>query len=116
VDGTIGHLDTFLIDDEDWTIRYLVVDTANWWIGKHVLIAPSAATQIDWSQRFIQVDLTCYKIRDSPKWNGANIGNRAYQQIQQVYYGSGAHADQTVPPAEVPPRAQDETSAAKVPA
>ena len=29
VDGHIGHLETFLVDDEGWAIRYLVVDTVN---------------------------------------------------------------------------------------
>jgi len=30
----MGHLDDFIIDDETWTIRYVVVDTRNWWPGK----------------------------------------------------------------------------------
>ncbi|MGH7927671.1 MAG: PRC-barrel domain-containing protein, partial [Candidatus Binatia bacterium] len=28
-DGDIGHVKDFLIDDESWTIRYLVIDTRN---------------------------------------------------------------------------------------
>ena len=30
-DETIGHIDDFIVDDESWEIRYLVIGTANWW-------------------------------------------------------------------------------------
>jgi hypothetical protein len=31
VDGDIGHVNDFLLDDDDWSIRYMVVGTRNWW-------------------------------------------------------------------------------------
>ena len=37
-DGEIGHVEDFIIDDETWMIRYLIVDTLNFWEGKKVLI------------------------------------------------------------------------------
>ena len=39
-DGEIGHLADVLIDGRDWSLRYLGVDTSNWWMGKRVLISP----------------------------------------------------------------------------
>lgn len=33
-DGEIGHVEDFVIDDETWAIRYLIVDTRNWWPGR----------------------------------------------------------------------------------
>lgn len=39
-DGEIGHVEDSLIDDETWSIRYLVADTRNWWPGKKVLVSP----------------------------------------------------------------------------
>lgn len=33
-DGEIGHVEDFLIEDADSSIRYLVVDTRNWWPGR----------------------------------------------------------------------------------
>jgi len=38
-DGEIGYVSGFLIDDQTWAIRCLVVDTSNWWIGHKVLVA-----------------------------------------------------------------------------
>jgi len=39
-DGELGHVEDFVIDDETWAIRYLIVDTRNWLPGKKILIAP----------------------------------------------------------------------------
>jgi hypothetical protein len=39
-DGEIGHVEDFLVDDAGWGIRYVAVDTRNWWPGKKVLILP----------------------------------------------------------------------------
>jgi hypothetical protein len=45
-DGEIGHVGDLLIDGADWGIRYLIVDTRNWWFGKHVLMSPYAVREI----------------------------------------------------------------------
>jgi hypothetical protein len=36
-DGDIGHVHALLADDETWAIRYLIVETSNWWLGHQVL-------------------------------------------------------------------------------
>ena len=48
-DGSIGHVENILIDDSSWDIRYLIIDSSNWWAGKHVLISPYAVDDISWS-------------------------------------------------------------------
>ncbi len=30
LDGRIGHVENFLVDDATWGIRYLIVDTRDW--------------------------------------------------------------------------------------
>lgn len=44
-DEAIGHVNDFIVDDETWEIRYLVIDTSNWWFGKKVLVAPHWASR-----------------------------------------------------------------------
>jgi hypothetical protein len=39
-DGDIGHVEDLLVDDQTRAIRYMIVDTGNWWGGHHVLVAP----------------------------------------------------------------------------
>ena len=36
-DGEIGHLSDILVEEADFSIRYLVVDTSNWWAGHKVV-------------------------------------------------------------------------------
>jgi len=68
LDGEIGHLSDFLIDDETWTIDHALIDTKNWWTGKHVLLPAAAITEIDWAGRYLRVDETCYKIKSCLPW------------------------------------------------
>jgi hypothetical protein len=68
-DGDIGHVAGFLVDDETWAIRYLVVDTSNWWLGHQVLIAPRWITGVHWSDRTVSVDLTRESVQYAPAYN-----------------------------------------------
>jgi hypothetical protein len=45
--GEIGHVDDFLIGEESWRIRYLVVDTSNWIGGRSVIVSPETVEGID---------------------------------------------------------------------
>ena len=65
-DGDIGHVEDFIIDDETWEIRYMVVDTQNWWPGKKVLVAPQ------WIGRMLSTGST--RRRFTITTNGRSIG------------------------------------------
>lgn len=68
-DGDIGHVAGFLVDDETWAIRYLIVDTSNWWVGHEVLIAPPWITGVHWSDRTVSVDLSRKSIENAPPYD-----------------------------------------------
>ena len=42
IDGQLGTVSDFLLDDENWIIRWLVVDTGDWLSGRKVLLPPAA--------------------------------------------------------------------------
>ena len=86
-DGTIGHLENLLIADIGWGIRYLVVDTKNWWPGQHVLLSPYAVSRIDWSDREIVFGVSREAVKGSPPWDPAEIIERSYEQRLHTYYG-----------------------------
>ena len=65
-DGEIGHVEDFLVGDDDWRIHYLVVDTKNWWPGKKVLIPPGSAIEINWDDRVVSLSCNRQKVKDSP--------------------------------------------------
>lgn len=70
-DGDIGHLEDLLVDDHTWAIRYLIVNTSNWWGGQRVLIAPQSITDVSWSQAKVSVDMTRQSVKDGPAYASA---------------------------------------------
>jgi sporulation protein YlmC with PRC-barrel domain len=86
-DGPIGHLENFLVDDASWGIRYLIIDTKNWWPGKHVLMSPYAVTEISWSQRDVTLDVSRQQVQGSPTWDPVDIINSDYEHRLHGYYG-----------------------------
>ena len=90
-DESIGHVDDFIVDDETWAIRYLVIDTSNWWVGKKVLVAPLWITSVSWQQRNVYVAMSRQMIKDSPEWNAYSAVNREYETRLYNYYGRPAY-------------------------
>jgi hypothetical protein len=35
-DGDIGHVQGLIVDEKTWAIRYIIVNTSNWWLGHKV--------------------------------------------------------------------------------
>jgi hypothetical protein len=69
LDGDIGHIEDFLVDDETWMFDYVLVDTKNWGFGNHVLVSLTEVKEFNWSERYVRVELTRYKIKSSPSWS-----------------------------------------------
>jgi hypothetical protein len=70
-DGQIGHVEDFLVEDMDWSIRYLVVDTKSWWPGNKVLISPLSVRAIQWPERQVSLDVDCQTVKGSPAYDPA---------------------------------------------
>jgi hypothetical protein len=85
-DGEIGHVEDFIIDDEEWAIRYVVVDTRNWLPGKKVLVSPRWVSRIAWSAKEILVDLTTEEITTAPGWDPNDSVDRDYEAELHAHY------------------------------
>jgi hypothetical protein len=70
-DGYIGHLDDLLLDDHSWAIRYLIVNTSNWWGGHHVLIAPQWVEDVSWPDATVSIALTRQAVKEAPLYEAA---------------------------------------------
>ena len=78
-DGAIGHVEDFIIDDETWAIRYLVIDTRNWWPGKKVLVSTLWIERVSWSESKVFVNLPCEAIKQSPEYTEESLLTRDYE-------------------------------------
>jgi hypothetical protein len=90
-DGELGHLSGFLIDDQTWAIRYLVVDTSNWWIGHKVLVAPMWIKGVHWADRTVSVDLSRESIKNSPPYDADTHWGRDQEQLLYRHYNRGGY-------------------------
>ena len=88
VDGEIGHVVDFIIDESSWVIRYVQVDTGNWLPGKKVLISTRLIPQIDWTQASLQIPLTREVIQNAPPYDPDEPLERDYEQGLFDYYKS----------------------------
>lgn len=86
-DGKIGRVDDFIIHQENWIIRYMVVDTTHWFAGKKVLIPPDWIKEISWANAEVSVDVTKETVKKSPEFNPSAPVNREYEIRLYDYYG-----------------------------
>ncbi len=65
-DGPMNGVSDLLFDDEQWTIRYIVVAHGGPLSGGERLLSPAALGSVDWKARRLEVRLTAREIADSP--------------------------------------------------
>jgi sporulation protein YlmC with PRC-barrel domain len=94
-DGEIGHVEDFVIDDETWAIRYLVVDTTNWWPGKQVLISTRWIERISWEESKVFINLTREAIKNAPESTDQTLITRDHEtKLHRHYNREGYWADE----------------------
>lgn len=117
-DGEIGSVRDFLFDDENWTIRYFVVDTGPWLFGRKVLISPQSVGQPSWEGGVLPVNLTEEEVENSPEMDLQKPVSRQMQEAINEHYGwdsywatlptgSSAGTPAAAPPASAPMATED---------
>lgn len=86
-DGRIGHVDDFIAEDDEWAIRYMVVDTRNWLPGRKVLVSPEWIRDVRWESSEVEVEMGKEDIRNSPVFDPSAPVNRTYEERLYDYYG-----------------------------
>jgi hypothetical protein len=86
LDGEIGHVEDFIIDDETWAIRYLVVSTRNWWPGKKALVSPHWIERVSWDESKVFVNLPREAIKQSPEYTEESLLTRDYETELHRHY------------------------------
>lgn len=89
--GSIGHIEDFITDDNDWKIRYIIVDTRNWLPGgKKIILSVNWIEKIIWEESKVKVRLTKSEIKNSPEYNpGENISRDYEKDLYKHYNKTG---------------------------
>jgi sporulation protein YlmC with PRC-barrel domain len=87
-DGEIGHVNDFYFDDQNWAVRYVVVDTGKWLPGRQVLLSPHAfGSSLHETGKLLLVNLTRKQIEGSPSIDQHKPVSRQYEEEYYRYYG-----------------------------
>jgi hypothetical protein len=87
VDGEIGHVAGFVVDEEAWAIRYVEVSTRNWWPGKKVLVSPAWIERVSWSDSKVYAGLSREAIKSGPEYDESTPVTREYEDRLYLHYG-----------------------------
>ncbi len=85
-DGEIGHVDGFIVDDQNWSIRYMEVATRNWWPGKKVLVSPAWIKHVSWADSTVYVRLSREAIQTGPEFDQSAPITREYEDLLYRHY------------------------------
>lgn len=85
-DGVVGYVDDFIVDDDGWAIRYIVVDSTFWLSGSKVLVIPEFFGHFNEFDKKIFVSKTREAIRKAPEFKEHNRLNREYEVKLHQHY------------------------------
>ncbi|ATC62952.1 photosystem reaction center subunit H [Nibricoccus aquaticus] len=86
-DGTIGHVKDLYFDDQQWNVRYFVVDAGSWLLSRQVLISPLSVDLPDWEKKILPVSLTKEQVKNSPGIDTDKPVSRQHEATLSDYYG-----------------------------
>lgn len=89
IDEEIGKVKEVYFDDQQWGVRYIIVDTGPWLFGRKVLISPYAITDIDEAESKIHVNLTRDQVKNSPDIDTHQPVSRQMEHEYHRYYAYG---------------------------
>lgn len=83
--GEVGTVDDFIIDAQQWSIRYLIIATGHWWSGKEVLIAPHWIQEIRWSDAKVFITIDRALVKSAPEYSGT-VPSPAVEEALHRHY------------------------------
>ena len=90
-DGEIGHVRDLLFHDRSWLVRYLVVETGSWLLGRRVLLSPIIAHQPELQGKLLRVALTRDAVQNSPGFDTDLPVSRQQEVAMTLHYGWPAY-------------------------
>ncbi len=93
-DGHTSTIRDFIIDDDEWAVDYLVLETGIWLPGKKYLLDPHWVEQIDWARRAMRCQVPSDKIKNSPDYDPTAVITPREERIVQEHFGPPQYSTQ----------------------
>lgn len=73
LDGIVGHVNGFFVDDRSWSIPGLVVEAGHWYSEKEILISAENIDRINYEESTVLVNLSRADIQRTPETDVAKV-------------------------------------------
>lgn len=92
--GDIGHVEGLLVDVHTWAVRYIVVNTSNWWMGNQVALPANVIESVNWLDATVTLSLTREAVKAAPRYDAkARLDRRQEISIYKHYGHPGYWED-----------------------
>ncbi|GIO21593.1 PRC-barrel domain-containing protein [Oceanobacillus sp. J11TS1] len=111
LDGEIGKIKDLYFNDE-WQLRFIIVDTRKWLPSKKVLLPFHVKQEINMNEGYMKVDRDKETIRESPKVPENDNLISSYQEAVVDYFGWNSYKENAVLDSDHGPMKTSENDAA----
>jgi hypothetical protein len=87
IDGDIGVVKDFYFDDEQWVVRYLIVETGSWLSSRKILLSPFAIKYLNIDAKTLSVAITMEQVKNSPSIDTDKPVSRQHETEHLDYFG-----------------------------
>ena len=87
IDGEMGKIKDLYFDDKKWAIRYAVIDTRKWLIGRKVLLSPTSFVNLNRESKNLEVEYDKEAVRKSPEIPDEEAISKDVENSIVGYYG-----------------------------
>jgi uncharacterized protein YrrD len=81
LDGEIGAVTDFIVDDTNWGLGFLVVETGGWLHARLVVFSVKWIREVRWADSTIIVEITKDRVRTSPAYDEPLFVDNTYEQL-----------------------------------
>lgn len=90
-DGGLGQVKDLLFEPDNWAIRYLIVETSNWWHGHQVLLPPQWIAELSWPDAVITVTVRREDVRNAPVYDASTPLSREQEMSFFAHHGRASY-------------------------
>lgn len=91
MDGYVGRLEDYLVEEEDWTVRYLLTGARKWMSGRRMAAPADWIHMVSWRHRMVVLRHFREEIRKAPGFAGPGTLSTEYSRALESYYSTSGH-------------------------
>ncbi|MBD3408238.1 MAG: hypothetical protein GF411_19100 [Candidatus Lokiarchaeota archaeon] len=85
-DESVGNIENFLLDADEWVIRYAVVDVGGWLSEEKRLVANNWIEDVDWLGQKISMKISKNRLEKAPHFDKEKQIDREYEaELFEIY-------------------------------